>query len=144
MWKTFLSKNVHLSLKAHQKNFFQNTAIKNFSTNLFQNKNLKSNSMNFFNFRSFFTNNQNQKFSQQTAVKQSLPKFSLFALSVKYMRSAKTRLKLKYPNKNYKMKTKKGLAKRITIVGGIGNKAFKFKSPGARHKMLNKTRANKA
>jgi ribosomal protein L35 len=58
------------------------------------------------------------------------------------MRSAKAKLKLKYPNKNYKMKTKKGLTKRIIIVGGLYNKGFKFKAPGRVHKMANKSHNN--
>ena len=67
----------------------------------------------------------------------------LYKWSMMFMRSAKTKLKLKYPNKKFKMKTKQGLKKRIIIVGGLYTKGFKFKSPGARHKMINKTKANK-
>lgn len=69
-------------------------------------------------------------------------KFNLFQISKKYMRSAKTKLKLKYPNKKYKMKTKKGLAKRIHIVGKLFDRGFKFKAPGHVHKMTNKSANN--
>jgi len=59
-----------------------------------------------------------------------------------YMRSAKTKLKLKYP-KPYKMKTKKGLSKRLQIVGARHDRGFKYRSPGLRHKLRHKTANNR-
>ena len=101
---------------------------------------MKNNSLFSTVKRNLFTSNNNSFNSSLHS--NNLKGFSLFKLSVMYMRSAKTKLKLKYPKK-YKMKTKKGLMKRITIVGRIHDRGFKFKSPGARHKMVNKSKANK-
>ncbi len=45
--------------------------------------------------------------------------------------------------KFYKMKSHKGLSKRIKIEGGTRNIMFRFKAPGARHLMRNKSNRNK-
>jgi len=138
--KIFFTKlNFTKKIKEVQRNFLFNTQKYTFSS-CFTNKSNRNTLYNILN-KNLITSNINSSLIQ---TKQNNHKgFNLFKLSVMYMRSAKTRLKLKYPKK-YKMKTKKGLAKRITIVGGLFDRGFKFKSPGARHKMINKTRANRA
>ena len=138
--KIFLTKfNFSQKVKELQKNFFYNSH-NSFSSTNFQHP-LKNNCIYNTFKRNLLTSNSKTIYSSLQL--RNFKGYSLFKLSAMYMRSAKSKLKLKYPNKKYKMKTKKGLAKRITIVGRIHDRGFKFKSPGARHKMINKSKANK-
>jgi len=92
----------------------------------------------FNNFRSLNTLTlANQRFQ--------LPKTtenSLVSIQSKGIRSAQAKRKLKFPDPNYKMKTKQAARKRFRIVGGIYDKDFRHWPNNKRHKMLNKTRNN--
>lgn len=67
---------------------------------------------------------------------------NLFQLQKREMRSARTKRKLKFPDQNYKMKTKNAARKRFRIIGKLFDKHFRHWPNNKRHKMLNKTRNN--
>ena len=69
--------------------------------------------------------------------------FDLVTLSVKHMRSIKSKRKRANQTFKYKLKTHQGLAKRIIIVGDQNDRMFKFKSPCHHHKMIKKTFGNR-
>lgn len=67
---------------------------------------------------------------------------NLFQVQKKDMRSANAKRKLKFPDSNYKMKTKNAARKRFRIIGKLFDKQFRHWPNNKRHKMLNKTRNN--
>ncbi len=59
-----------------------------------------------------------------------------------FMRSMKSKRKLRAANTKYKIKNHTGLMKRIRVVGPSWNRQFKFWPTGHVHKMTNKSSAN--
>ena len=72
------------------------------------------------------------------------PKISLFyqIASKNFGVSIATKRKQKLPDTRYKMRTHRGLFKRIRIVGPRWDRQFKFYPTNNVHKMSNKSRAN--
>jgi ribosomal protein L35 len=119
---------INLFPKRHSNiNLLQKFFLRNFHTFT------KFNYFRFFNTSALF----NQKFQLE-----KIPDNSLVKIQSKGMRSAQAKRKLKFPNQNYKMKTKNAAKKRFRIIGGLYDKDFRHWPNNKRHKMLNKTRNN--
>jgi ribosomal protein L35 len=123
--------------------------LKYFAKKTLQNNTSHINQFKKFNSFNFLTNPTMKKFSFKVFTLSPLNTLSnsntenaLIQYQKFNLRSMKSKRKVRAPDPKYKMKTHRGLRKRIRIIGSMFDRGFKHWPNNHRHKMINKSTGN--